>query len=66
MVLERCEGGNLTDVRRIMTKSKIHENFKIYIIKYIMKQVLQTIAYLHSKGFAHLNLKMKKIMLLKK
>ena len=31
-----------------------------------MKQVLQTIAYLHSKGFAHLNLKMKKIMLLKK
>ena len=66
MVLEFCEGGNLITIRRLLEKKNIPQNIRKFIFKYLMKQILQGLAYIHSKGYAHLNLKMKKIMLLHK
>lgn len=62
IVLEYCNGGTLRDVLNNYIK-KNGKPFPEDLVRYLMKQILSGVNYLHRKGIIHRNLRLSNILL---
>ena len=61
LIIEYCNGGSLLDLLN-QYKKKYKRSFSIKLVQYFMKQIIEGLAYIHSKNIIHRDIKLVNIL----